>query len=557
MRLGRVLVLAGLSLLSGQQAIAGPVLISAKPESVAVTVYRSNDSQNGEPLDLEGLSGYALITETRRISLPAGDATIRFEGVAGGIIPVSAVVTGLPGGVIQKNRDARLLTPAALVEGSYGRMLHLKRTSRKTGKVTEEDAQLLAGPQGGILLRTRNGIEALGCDGLPTALGHNGVPDGLTDKPTLSIETRSKQASEAVVQLSYLANGFDWAASYVLRVGDKPGSFHMFAWLTLANGNAESFPDARTQAVAGKVNREDDPEHAENSLRARVSLSCWPMDITSTHPAYNWSRLPFFDGRKRPPGVLHVEGEADAADIIVTAQRREQSMYNVPEAIAVMSAKMEALGDLKLYRIPEPVTVAANAQKQVALITEKTVTGGLTYGLSTPFDYEVLQEEFDWRPMLRVVRFRNDAESGLGLPLPAGAIAIFDSASGESIPIPDELEESGELLRLEDTAVGQESFFVAGESPQVMAKLTLVKEKDYDSRKYDADRLYIEFGNYRLSIANANAFPVDVEIPVLVNCRIKLKQPSERLIKRKGIKAIVLTLEANSSHDFSYTLKPR
>ena len=38
-----------------------------------------------------------------------------------------------------------------------------------------------------------------------------------------------------------------------------------------------------------------------------------------------------------------------------------------------MMAQQEALGDLKLYRIPEPVTVAAHSQKQVALLAAAAV----------------------------------------------------------------------------------------------------------------------------------------------------------------------------------------
>ncbi len=536
--------------------VAGPIIVSPVADAVSVTVYRSHDSQSGDPINLDDLQGYALITESRRISLPAGDATIRFEGVAGGIIPVSAVVTGLPGGVVQKNRDAQLLTPAALVNGSYGRVLHLKRTNRKTGKVTEEDAELLAGPEGGVLVRTKAGIEALGCAGLPEALGHDGVPPGLTDKPTLSMDTRSKNATEAVVSLTYLSNGFDWAASYVLRVGDTPGSFDLFAWLTLANGNAESFVRANTQAVAGKVNREEDPEDAEDPLPPKVSLSCWPMDITSTHRAYAWSRLPFYDGRQRPKRVLRVDGEADAADIIVTARRREEKMLDVPVAISALAAEMERLGDLKLYRIPEPVIVAANAQKQIALITNRSVKGGLTYGISTPFDYTVLTDEFDWQPMLRIIRFRNDEESGLGLPLPAGRLSLFDEASGQTIPLADETEDQGIAVRLEDTAVGQDSYFVAGTSAHVMAKLERIKERNYERKEGNENFEDIDYGDYKLTISNANAFAVTVEIPVMVNRHVKLKRPSERLVSRKGIKAWVVTLEPNAQREFSYRLKP-
>jgi hypothetical protein len=58
------------------------------------------------------LEGFALITETRTVHLPAGLSRLRFEGVADGIEPASAIVTGLPEGVIEKNRDAKLLSPS-------------------------------------------------------------------------------------------------------------------------------------------------------------------------------------------------------------------------------------------------------------------------------------------------------------------------------------------------------------------------------------------------------------------------------------------------------------
>ena len=43
-----------------------------------------------------------------------------------------------------------------------------------------------------------------------------------------------------------------------------------------------------------------------------------------------------------------------------------------------MMAEREDLGDLKLYRIPIPVTVASNSQKQVALLEQPTVIAVLT-----------------------------------------------------------------------------------------------------------------------------------------------------------------------------------
>ncbi|MFN5245408.1 MAG: hypothetical protein ACK5B7_13435, partial [Novosphingobium sp.] len=63
-----------------------PVVVSAAPDKVGVTLYRDPD-RGEDPIDAENPSSLALIVETRAVTLPAGVATVRFEGVAGGIVP--------------------------------------------------------------------------------------------------------------------------------------------------------------------------------------------------------------------------------------------------------------------------------------------------------------------------------------------------------------------------------------------------------------------------------------------------------------------------------------
>ena len=59
--------------------------ISASAVSdVSVTVYRAPYGQP-EALNLDSLDGFALVSETRTVSIPAGESRIRFEGVADGI----------------------------------------------------------------------------------------------------------------------------------------------------------------------------------------------------------------------------------------------------------------------------------------------------------------------------------------------------------------------------------------------------------------------------------------------------------------------------------------
>ncbi len=164
-------------------AVAQSVVVSDAPSSTSVTVYRDSDRAQGT-FNLRWLAGSALISEKRRITLPAGESVVRFEGVADGMIAVSAVVSGLPGRLEEKNRDARLLSPASLLDGSLGNRVHIRRTNRQTGKVTETDALVRSGPDNAVVLETSEGIEALRCSGLPETLVYDAVPEGLSAKPT-------------------------------------------------------------------------------------------------------------------------------------------------------------------------------------------------------------------------------------------------------------------------------------------------------------------------------------------------------------------------------------
>ena len=91
------LILALLLAAAMPVAAAAQPVTSAGPEKVAVTIYRNPGRSADDELELSWLNGFALVSETRTIAIPAGRATIRFEGVAGGIVPETAVVTGSVG----------------------------------------------------------------------------------------------------------------------------------------------------------------------------------------------------------------------------------------------------------------------------------------------------------------------------------------------------------------------------------------------------------------------------------------------------------------------------
>ena len=78
------------------------------------------------------------------------------------------------------------------------------------------------------------------------------------------------------------------------------------------------------------------------------------------------------------------------------------------------------LGDLKLYRIPEPVTVAAHSQKQVSFLDQPNVQ------VRSVYRHRLYpSEDGDLDPARRFLITRNRGEEGLGIPLPAGRVQLF------------------------------------------------------------------------------------------------------------------------------------
>ena len=402
--------LLALAALFAAPAAAQTIVTSARPDSVAVTVYRNPEREAGEVPNLGWLGGYALITETRTLDIPAGESVVRFEGVASGLMAETAIVTGFPEGIVERNRDADLLSPSALLDRSLARRVHLRRTSRATGTVREQEAIIRSGADGAVIVQTAEGFESLRCTGLPETIVYDGVPEGLNARPTMSVRVRASAPARATVTLSYLASGFDWQANYLGSLSPDGRRLDLFAWLTLASMDDTSFPDADTQAVAGQPNREArdwEPTEAEE-----LQLRCWPQGRT----------------HEIRPGVELYQYDADEA-IIITGSRIGGPDMRALAPVTAVSAQQEDLGDLKLYLIPVPVTVAARSQKQVALLRRESIRVRQRYRQRVGPD----QADEEPVPAQWQLLTRNRDAEGLGLPLPAGRLVLF--GEGRTRPI--------------------------------------------------------------------------------------------------------------------------
>src|SRR5215469_7135657 len=156
-------VLPWLLLTAPLSAMAADVVASA-PTDVTVTVYRDpNQNQEANSLALDDLGGFALVSEKRTVSVPAGESRIRFEGVADGIDAPSVLITGLPHGVLEKNRDAAVLSPSALVAATVGKSVTLVRTHDMSGQTTAVAGKILSDAEGVVFESADGAIEGLRC----------------------------------------------------------------------------------------------------------------------------------------------------------------------------------------------------------------------------------------------------------------------------------------------------------------------------------------------------------------------------------------------------------
>jgi hypothetical protein len=250
----------------------------------------------------------ALVQDARRLDVAAGRSKLEFRDVSAAIKPETVALTGKDLSVVEQNFDYDLLTPAKMMEKAVGRQIEVVRVIPGTGREVTEKATVLS-VNDGVVLKIGNRIEVLRDDGIPTRVIFSSIPENLRAEPTLSVTVDSASAGSRDATLSYLTTGLSWKADYVSLFDEKQGSLKLQGWITLTNTSGTSFKDAKTQLVAGDIKAEE-------------------------------NRQPW----ERPP-------ESDSS-----------------ETAGSDASGAGAIGDYKLYTLPERVTIAQAQTKQVGFL---------------------------------------------------------------------------------------------------------------------------------------------------------------------------------------------
>ena len=187
-------------------------------------------------------------------------------------------------------------------------------------------------------------------------------------------------------------------------------------------------------------------------------------------------------------------------------------------------AEEERLGDVRLYRIPIAVTVAARSQKQVALLQQPAVK------IEEKLRLNVHQGAID-TALERMLVTRNLAAQGLGLALPAGRVILFATQGGRRILV-------GEG-RIDDYTVGEKVELAVGQVPGVRARQVPFASADG--------------GGMQLTLTNDSRQSQAAEIELPEQARVI---SGGEIVRQDGKQLWLVRIPANGRQELRYRIEP-
>jgi hypothetical protein len=389
-------------------------------------------------------SDLALVRDVRTLRLPRGVSDLRFMDVAATVNPATVHFRSLTEparlGVLEQNYEYDLLEPEKLLRKYVGRDVTLVRTRQEGGTAREEavTARLLSYNNAPVW---QIGGEIV--TGYPSNhIRFPELPGNLFARPTLIWSLNNEGGTRHRVEASYLATKLSWNADYVLTVTRDDKSADLDGWVTITNGSGTAFQNASLQLVAGELNR----------VRQ------------------------MFD---------KMEGDLRAARSEMVAQER---------------MSQEAFSDYHLYTLERKTSVNNNQTKQVSMLGASAFPVAKRYIVNGQSFY-YRNQQTPGAPIKDVVQvfyqFKNEAKSGLGLPMPSGTVRVYqaDSKGGVQFVGEDRIDHTpkDETLKLK---IGN-AFDVVAERKQI------------DFQKIANNVYEVE---YEVVVRNHKTAPITVEI---------------------------------------------
>ena len=321
-------------------------------------------------------SNVALVRDVRNLTLPSGTFRLKFMDIAATVNPATVHFRSLTDpeklGVIEQNYEYDLLEPAKLLHKYVGKEVTLVRSYMDNNTTKREEIKA-------TLLSDNNGqVWRIGNDIVTGTYAESyrfpEVPANLYDRPTLLMSLENSGPRKQQIEASYLANNLSWNADYVLTVARDDKNADLDGWVTVVNNCGTAFHNAHLQLVAGELNR------------------------------------------VQPPAPMVSRGQ----DMIAL------------KAAAAPQFQQEAFSEYHLYTLGRKTSVEDKETKQISLLqgsgvpVEKlfVVNGQSYYYRNQQAPGAPLKD-----PVMVYYKFKNEEKNGLGIPLPAGTIRVYQKDS--------------------------------------------------------------------------------------------------------------------------------
>ena len=354
-------------------AAAGVLAAALTSVAFAAEVKVGEDARKAVSLTVYN-QNLSLIGETRRISLEAGESKLAIVGLPASLLPQTARIGGEGFKVLEQSFDANLVSQQRLLEASVGQDVRVVRTHPTTGEESLVTARLISVAQG-IVLQIGDRIET----SVPGRLVFDAVPEGLREKPTLIAAVDSAAGGETELALRYLTGGLSWSADYVAELNEAEDRLDLSALVTLRNDTTSQFKDATLRLVAGQVNMQ----------------TAAPVDS---------------------PAMMMARSEAKFAGA-------PEADMSVPQSV----------GDRYLYDLARPITIGARETKQISLLAADNVAVTKSYRFDGLAHAHGGANEIGPVNATISLEIENGEETGLGLPLPAGVVRVYQADPAGSL----------------------------------------------------------------------------------------------------------------------------
>ena len=389
-------------------------------------------------------SNIALVRDVRNLSLPSGLFRLKLMDIAATVNPATVHFRSLNEpdklGVEEQNYEYDLLEPAKLLHKYVGKEVTLVRSYQENGTTKREEVKA-------TLLADNNGpVWKIGNDIVTGMYAESyrfpEVPANLYDRPTLLMSLENEGGRKQQVETSYLATNLAWNSDYVLTVGRDDKAADLDGWVTISNNSGTAFHNARLQLVAGDLNR------IQNAPAAPMAA-----------------------------GVV-MEMKAKRADQFAQENFSEYHLYTLGRKTSVEDKETKQISLLQGSDVPVKKLFIVNGQNWYYHNQQNP---------GSPIKDNVMV----------FYKFKNEKSAGLGMPMPAGNVRVYQKDSKGNILFVGE-------DRIDHTPKDEDVTIHIGNAFDVVSE-----RKQTDYKRIDTHTWEMEF---EITIRNHKDTPVTVQV---------------------------------------------